>query len=164
MSDMFEDIDNFINDTLCNDPEFADMYFDTCNKMLSDARLKHLRHKYEGNELDADALAYLLEQTQVPEEDRGSDDVLDKYAEHIRNYLYTYKPEATSIDNSINPEEEQIGIMAQDLEKVNPACVQETPEGIKVVDTRKLALMNAGAIGDIARRLISLEGALHING
>lgn len=83
--------------------------------------------------------------------------ILDSYAENLRNYLYTYKPEATEIDSSIDPNEEQIGIMAQDLEQVNPACIKETPEGVKTVDTGKLALMNAGAIADVVRRLQALE-------
>lgn len=85
------------------------------------------------------------------------DDVLDKYAEYIQNYIYNYKPEAKHIDPSIDPDEEHIGPMAQDIEKVNPACIKETPNGIKTVDTGRLALMNAGAIADLARRLDDLE-------
>ena len=69
----------------------------------------------------------------------------------------TYKPEATEIDPSIDPEEQHIGIIAQDIEKINPACIKETEEGVKTVDTGRLTLMNAGAIGDLARRLKALE-------
>lgn len=94
------------------------------------------------------------------DDDEYDDDILDKYAEHLRNYVYTYKPEAQSVDSSIDPNEEHVGIMAQDLEKVNPACVQETPEGVKTVNTGRLALMNAGAIGDLARRIEKLEGGV----
>ena len=94
------------------------------------------------------------------DDDEYDDDILDKYAEHLRNYVYTYKPEAQSVDSSIDPNEEHVGIMAQDLEKVNPACVQETPEGVKTVNTGRLALMNAGAIGDLARRVEKLEGGI----
>jgi hypothetical protein len=86
------------------------------------------------------------------------DDILDKYAEHIQNYEYTYKPEAQDVDPSIDPEETHIGPMAQDIEKVNPAAVQETPEGVKTVDTGRLALMNAGAIASLARKVNELEG------
>ena len=91
------------------------------------------------------------------EEEDYSDDVLEKYADHLYNYVYKYKPEAQQVDSRIDPNEEHIGIMAQDLEKVNPACVQETPDGVKTVNTGRLALMNAGAIGDLARRVEKLE-------
>ena len=76
--------------------------------------------------------------------------------------MYTYKPEATDIDPEIDPNEEHIGPMAQDIEKVNPACIKETPEGVKTVDTGRLAMMNAGAIGDIARQLRELTERLSI--
>lgn len=92
------------------------------------------------------------------DEDEYEDDVLDKYAEHLRNYVYTYKDAAKNVDPSIDPNQEHIGIMAQDLEKVNPACVETTPSGVKTVNTGRLALMNAGAIGDLARRVEQLEG------
>lgn len=88
------------------------------------------------------------------------DSVLDGYAEHIKNYLYTYKPEATEIDPDIDPEQEHIGPMAQDIEQVNPACIQKTPEGVETVDTARLAMMNAGAIGDLARRMKEIEARL----
>ena len=95
--------------------------------------------------------------------DDEDDSVLNGYAEHIKNYLYTYKPEAREIDKSIDPEQEHIGPMAQDIEKVNPACIVETPEGVKTVDTGRLAMMNAGAIGDLARQLKELK-EVFING
>lgn len=93
----------------------------------------------------------------------NDDSVLKGYADHIKNYLYTYKPEAQKIDKSIDPEQEHIGPMAQDIEKVNPACIVETPEGVKTVDTGRLAMMNAGAIGDLARQLRELK-EVFING
>lgn len=95
--------------------------------------------------------------------DDTDDSVLRGYADHIKNYLYTYIPEAQEIDSSIDPEQEHIGPMAQDIEKVNPACIVETPEGVKTVDTGRLAMMNAGAIGDLARQLRELK-EVFING
>ena len=92
------------------------------------------------------------------------DSVLQGYADYIRNYLYTYKQMAKNIDPTIDPEQEQIGPMAQDIEKVNPACIKETENGTKTVDTGRLALMNAGAIADLVRRLDSLEGLLKEKG
>ena len=48
--------------------------------------------------------------------------------------------------------------MAQDLEKVNPATVVEDKEtGYKEVDTGRLALMNAGAIAELARAVKELQ-------
>lgn len=92
--------------------------------------------------------------------DDNDGSVLNGYADYIRNYVYTYKPEATQIDSSIDPNEEHIGPMAQDIEMVNPACIRETPEGVKTVDTARLAMMNAGAIGDLARQLQDLSAKL----
>lgn len=101
--------------------------------------------------------SWLLQQMGVGDEDIDDESVLSKYAENLRNYLYTYRDSATAIDTSIDPNQKQIGIMAQDLEKVNPACVQETPQGVKTVDTARLALMNAGAIADLAREVQELK-------
>lgn len=42
--------------------------------------------------------------------------------------------------------------------------VKETPEGVKTVDGNRLALVNAGVIGDLARRLIALEDKLGVGG
>lgn len=86
-----------------------------------------------------------------------TDDMLNEYADNLINYVYTYKEEAQNVDPSIDPEEVHRGPMAQDIEKVAPDCVRETPDGIKVVDGNRLALVNAGVIGDLARRLIALE-------
>jgi len=93
--------------------------------------------------------------------DLWTDDVLNKYADHVYNYLYQYNDEALKVDPSIDTEKEHIGPMAQDLEKVNPAVVQEDPKsGYKTVDTGRLALMNAGAIADLARELKELKHGL----
>lgn len=92
--------------------------------------------------------------------DEWDDGMIGKYAECLRNYLYTYKPEATSIDPSIDPNEEHVGPMAQDIEKVAPDCVKETKDGTKVVDGNRLALVNAGVIGDLSREVIELRSRL----
>jgi hypothetical protein len=92
-----------------------------------------------------------------------TDDTVAKYAEHIHNALYKYKPEAQEIDPEIDPDQEHIGPMAQEIEKVNPACVVETKEGVKTVDTGRLALMNAGVIADLARDIKKLEAEVASN-
>lgn len=89
--------------------------------------------------------------------DDMSDNLIDAYANHIYNFIYKYKDEAKLVDSNINTDTEHIGPMAQDIEKVNPACVNETQDGIKVVDAGRLAMMNAGVIADLARKLNQLE-------
>ena len=93
-----------------------------------------------------------------------TDDTMAKYAEHIRNYYYQYKQEATQIDPAIDPDELQLGPMAQDIEKVNPAVIEETNTGIKTVDTKKLTMMNTGVIADIARKLQDIDERLKRHG
>lgn len=89
---------------------------------------------------------------------RWTDDTLSKYADHVQNYRYTYNDEALKVDPSIDTQQEHLGPMAQDLEKVNPAVVTEDPKsGYKTVDTGRLALMNAGAIADLAREIKELK-------
>lgn len=86
------------------------------------------------------------------------DSVLDKYAEFVHNYEYTYNDEALKVDPTTDTEQVHIGPMAQDLEKVNPAVVIEDPaSGYKTVDTGRLALMNAGAIAELKRELEALK-------
>jgi hypothetical protein len=89
--------------------------------------------------------------------DDCDDDTISKYAEHIRNYKYTYTDEAKKVDPEIDTSIEHNGPMAQDLEKVNPAVVVEDKSGYKTVDTGRLALMNAGAIADLAREVEKLK-------
>lgn len=151
-------------------------FCDGVRQRLSDARMKNIRDHYEQHgmpEFPQD-LDWLMEKagsftrgdkTYDPSaEDWGGDEkdesVLNDYANYIRNYVYTYKPEAQNIDPSIDPNDEHIGPMAQDIEQVNPMCVNETPEGVKTVDTSRLAMMNAGAIGDIARQLKDIQERL----
>jgi hypothetical protein len=89
--------------------------------------------------------------------DAWKDDTIDKYAKFIRNYKYTYTDEAKKVDAGIDTSVEHNGPMAQDIEKVNPAAVQTDKSGYKVVDTGRLALMNAGAIADLAREVAELK-------
>lgn len=153
---------NFLADYL-NSSGFADEAQDIYNDyILSDAKEKIVRgilSQQELDDTDRKVLQVMLRNddcdTQEP------DDMVQEYADNLINYLYTYKPEATAIDPNIDPEEEHRGPMAQDIEKVAPDCIKETPEGIKKVDGNRLALVNAGVIGDLARRLIQLEDEVH---
>lgn len=130
---------------------------------VSDERLKDIMSR-QGKFTEEDA-KYLAKLAGDMDEDHNferdgncwRDDILNKYAEHIQNFVYNYKPEAQSIDPTIDPDEKHIGPMAQDIEKVNPACIKETPEGVKTVDTGRLALMNAGAIAELAREVKEMK-------
>jgi len=143
---------------------------------LSDLRLKSIRNAYDkdgccspedflwlaahtGGKFNHNDREYnFFNDDDWTDDNDGS--VLSGYADYIKNYVYTYKPEATQIDSRIDPNQEHIGPMAQDIEMVNPACIKETPEGVKTVDTARLAMMNAGAIGDLARQMQDLVNKL----
>lgn len=143
---------------------------------LSDLRLKSIRNAYDrdgccspedflwlaahtGGKFNHNDREYdFFNDDDWADDNDGS--VLSGYADYIKNYVYTYKPEATEIDSRIDPNEQHIGPMAQDIEMVNPACIKETPEGVKTVDTARLAMMNAGAIGDLARQMQDLVDKL----
>jgi len=89
--------------------------------------------------------------------DLWRDDILDQYAKYVHNYEYTYNNEAKKIDPNTDTKKHHIGPMAQDLEKVNPATVNQDKSGYKTVDTGRLALMNAGAIAELARKVERLS-------
>lgn len=109
------------------------------------------------------AVGYNDFDSDIDDDAEWNEDVMNDYADYIRNYYYTYKDIAQDIDSSIDPTEEHLGPMAQDIEKVNPACIKETEDGIKTVDTQRLAMMNAGVIADIIRRLEALEKRMEAN-
>lgn len=133
---------------------------------LNQKTLKRLANKKEPlTEDEAAAVMYIMGKGDGDLDPSDSadwtDDMVQEYADNLRNFLYTYKDSATEIDPSIDPEEYHRGPMAQDIEKVAPDCVKETSEGVKVVDGNRLALVNAGVIGDLARRVIDLEERLN---
>lgn len=148
--------------------EFSDMLEESNKLVISDLRCKAVKELVDRGGPYSDDEVYFFGQMAGPmnghsfnEDDWEDEGLADKYAEHIRNYLYTYKDSATKIDPSIDPEEEHIGPMAQDIEQVAPDCVKETEEGVKVVDGNRLALVNAGVIADLARRLNDLEAKVY---
>ena len=143
-------------------------------KCLCDARMKWIKEDWDrdGRPSREDMMWLVKQQGPLHLNNRdydpndydnwGDEDgsILGAYADNIKNYVYNYKPEATQVDPNIDPNQEHIGPMAQDIEQVNPACVKETPEGVKTVDTSRLAMMNAGAIGDLAREIQDLKARL----
>ena len=143
-------------------------------KCLCDARMKWIKEDWDrdGRPSREDMIWLVNQQGPFRHNDRDYDpndydswddedgSILGAYADNIKNYVYSYKPEATQVDPNIDPNQEHIGPMAQDIEQVNPACIKETPEGVKTVDTGRLAMMNAGVIGDLAREVQDLKARL----
>ena len=161
------------NMTVTNNPP-SDARVKDIKKCLCDARMKWIKEDWDrdGRPSREDMMWLVKQQGPFRYNDRDYDpndydswndedgSILGAYADNIKNYVYNYKPEATQVDPNIDPNQEHIGPMAQDIEQVNPACVKETPEGVKTVDTSRLAMMNAGAIGDLAREIQDLKARL----
>lgn len=138
-------------------------------KTVSDARMKIIRHDFDTfGKPEPEDFKWLM--SELAQRDNASDygtdydgddsSVLKGYAENIRNYVYNYKPEAQEINPDNDPSVTHIGPMAQDIEKVNPACISKDKNGFESVDTARVAMMNAGAIGDIARTLEDIQTRL----
>lgn len=158
------------NMTITNNPP-SDARVKDIKQCLCDARMKWIKEDWDrdGKPSREDMMWLIKQNGRFHHNDKdydpddydnwGDEDgsILGAYADNIKNYVYNYKPEATQVDPNIDPNQEHIGPMAQDIEQVNPACVKETPEGVKTVDTSRLAMMNAGAIGDLAREIQDLK-------
>ena len=144
---MSDDYDRLILSDMCS-KSIKDLA--NSKKPLSDRDIKFLMYMMGNDGFD------------TSKADEWDDSMIEKYADHLRNYLYTYREEATEIDPSIDPEEEHVGPMAQDIEKVAPDCVKETPEGVKEVDGNRLALVNAGVIGDLSREILELKEKIRV--
>ncbi|MEE0930239.1 MAG: hypothetical protein UIM53_04505 [Acutalibacteraceae bacterium] len=156
--------------TVTNNPP-SDARVKDIKQCLCDARMKWIKEDWDRDgKPSREDMIWLIKQNGLfhhNDRDYDPDDydnwgdedgsILGAYADNIKNYVYNYKPEATQVDPNIDPNQEHIGPMAQDIEQVNPACVKETPEGVKTVDTSRLAMMNAGAIGDLAREIQDLK-------
>ena len=161
------------NMTVTNNPP-SDARVKDIKQCLCDARMKWIKEDWDRDgKPSREDMMWLIKQNGLfhhNDRDYDPDDydswgdedgsILGAYADNIKNYVYNYKPEATQVDPNIDPNQEHIGPMAQDIEQVNPACVKETPEGVKTVDTSRLAMMNAGAIGDLAREIQDLKARL----
>lgn len=161
------------NMTVTNNPP-SDARVKDIKQCLCDARMKWIKEDWDRDgKPSREDMMWLIKQNGLfhhNDKDYDPDDydswgdedgsILGAYADNIKNYVYNYKPEAIQVDPNIDPNQEHIGPMAQDIEQVNPACVKETPEGVKTVDTGRLAMMNAGAIGDLAREIQEIKARL----
>lgn len=174
--------DAIINDILSDirgklhkyDPraDYAGAYNSAIYKgILSDAKTKTLQRLASKDSLTDDELMFVAEHAGkfndkdiLDDDNEWDEDMLQGYAEHLRNYLYTYKDSARLADPSLDTTEVHNGPMAQDIEQVAPDCVKETEDGIKTVDGSRLALVNAGVIGDLVRKLNDIERRLSAGG
>ena len=84
-------------------------------------------------------------------------DLLAEVAENINNYTYHYKPGVGE-----DPSVEYSGPMAQELLQVDGyrSAVFEDGEGLLRVDTGRLAMVNAGMIADLSKRLLFMENLI----
>lgn len=74
------------------------------------------------------------------------------FLDSVTGYKYKYKqPEKYG-------QGDQVGIMAQDLEKGAPQAVSENAEGTKVIDYNKMGGPIVAAMADLHKRLKELEG------
>jgi hypothetical protein len=71
--------------------------------------------------------------------------------DNLTGYSYKYK-EGEGMEGG-----EQVGIMAQDLEKAAPQAVEDTPEG-KAIDYSKMGGPMLAALASLNERLGDLEG------
>lgn len=74
-----------------------------------------------------------------------------KFLDSITGYRYNYK------QGHDLPKENQVGVMAQDVEKEAPQLVEDTPEG-KMIDYNKAGGPIFASLADLNRRLKELEG------
>lgn len=74
------------------------------------------------------------------------------FLDNITGYKYKYRsPEK-------HGQGEQVGIMAQDLEKVAPQAVKEDVDGTKIIDYDKMGGPIMAALADLAERVKKVEG------
>lgn len=74
------------------------------------------------------------------------------FLDNITSYKYKYK----SPDK--HGEGDQVGIMAQDLEKVAPQAISEDSDGTKMIDYSKMGGPMMAALADLSKRVKKVEG------
>ncbi len=95
----------------------------------------------------------------MPQTPQTSDENEKKLVDHLENHSYQYKdPSMPGAAPGTH-----FGPMAQELEKAGPmgaSTVAQGPDGVKRVDTGRLSLALAGALGAMNNRVETLEAAL----
>ena len=82
----------------------------------------------------------------------------------VRNFEYRTEEEIVDFDNPkaavVEKEGIQIGVIAQELEKVLPECVQTQTTGVKTVDADNLTWYLINAVKELSAKVAALE-AVH---
>jgi Chaperone of endosialidase len=95
-----------------------------------------------------------LSDRRLKEDVKGGDAKARALLDGLKSYTFKYK----AGPDAVGGKGEHLGIMAQDLEKVAPNAVMDTPGG-KVVHGAKLATALAAASSNLHQRLKKLEGS-----
>ncbi len=96
-----------------------------------------------------------LEMSDRNEKYAASDEKAKEAIEKTPGYKFRYKdPDAMGAEEGV-----QFGIMAQDLEKTpaGRSVVKKQPDGTRMVDTSRLALLEAGAMNALSKKVAELE-------
>lgn len=81
--------------------------------------------------------------------------------EKLNGVYYSYKADAP--DGNTYPKSRQIGVIAQDVEKVYPELVVTQPGGFKAVDYPKLTAVLIEAVKELQIRLEKVENELKVS-
>ena len=80
----------------------------------------------------------------------------------IRNFEYRTEEEIVDFDNPkaavVEKEGVQLGVIAQELEKILPECVKTQTTGVKTVDSDNLTWYLINAIKELSAKVTALEG------
>ena len=80
----------------------------------------------------------------------------------VRNFEYRTEDEITDFKNpsvvKVKKEGTQIGVIAQELEKILPECVKTQNTGVKTVDPSDLTWYLINAVKELSAKVTALEG------
>ena len=81
----------------------------------------------------------------------------------VRNFEYRTEDEIVDFDNPkaavIEKEGQQLGVIAQELEKILPECVKTQSTGVKTVDSDNLTWYLINAVKELSAKVTALESA-----
>tara|TARA_R100000315_G_scaffold58984_1_gene34493 strand:- start:343 stop:810 length:468 start_codon:yes stop_codon:yes gene_type:complete len=80
----------------------------------------------------------------------------------VRNFEYRTEDEITDFKNpkvvKVDKEGTQIGVIAQEIEKILPECVKTQSTGVKTVDSSNLTWYLINAVKELSAKVTALEG------
>ena len=79
----------------------------------------------------------------------------------VRNFEYRTEDEIIDFDNPksavVEKEGQQLGVIAQELEKILPECVKTQSTGVKTVDSDNLTWYLINAVKELSAKVTALE-------